>query len=66
MIYYPVPLHLQPAYRQFGGWKGQFPVTERVADEILSIPMHSELSDDQASFIANSVLEGVEHCGNNQ
>lgn len=43
-IYYPVPLHLQQAYRSYGFQEGQFPVTERLAEEVLSLPMHSELN----------------------
>lgn len=43
-IYYPVPLHLQQAYRSYGFQEGQFPVTERLSEEVLSLPMHSELN----------------------
>jgi dTDP-4-amino-4,6-dideoxygalactose transaminase len=60
MIYYPVPLHLQPAYKQYGGKQGDYPVTERVAKEILSLPMHSELTEEQVAFIARTVIEATE------
>ncbi|HET7152538.1 MAG TPA: DegT/DnrJ/EryC1/StrS family aminotransferase, partial [Candidatus Kapabacteria bacterium] len=60
MIYYPVPLHLQPAYKQYGGKVGDFPITEKVAQEIVSLPMHSELTEDQIAFIARTVIEATE------
>jgi len=47
-IHYPVPLHLQPAYRRLGYKEGDFPVVERLAKEILSLPIYPELpSEDQ-------------------
>jgi dTDP-4-amino-4,6-dideoxygalactose transaminase len=42
-IHYPIPLHLQDAYRHLGHAKGDFPVTETVAEEILSLPMFPHL-----------------------
>jgi dTDP-4-amino-4,6-dideoxygalactose transaminase len=42
-IHYPVPIHLQPAYRELGYKKGDFPVTEQYAEQILSLPMYAEL-----------------------
>ena len=42
-IHYPIPIHLQPAYRDLGYQRGDFPVTERAADTILSLPMYAEL-----------------------
>ena len=58
-IYYPVPLHLQPAYRSFGGKKGDYPLTEFASDHIISIPMHSELSNDDAAYIAENVIHHI-------
>ena len=43
-IHYPVPLHLQPAYKYLGYNRGDFPVTEKCADEIISLPLYPELS----------------------
>jgi dTDP-4-amino-4,6-dideoxygalactose transaminase len=43
-IHYPIPIHLQPAYEALGYQKGQFPVTEQCAEQILSLPMYAELA----------------------
>lgn len=56
MIYYPVPLHLQQAYR-YDYKLGDFPVTEEIAADIISLPIHTELTDDQIDLIAGKVLE---------
>lgn len=56
-VYYPLPLHLQPAYRFLGYREGDFPHAERAAQEVLSLPVHSELTEDQISLVAQSVLE---------
>jgi UDP-2-acetamido-2-deoxy-ribo-hexuluronate aminotransferase len=59
MVYYPVPLHTQSAY-QFLGYKvGDFPVTEQLCKSVISLPMHTELDEEQLSFITKSVLEFV-------
>lgn len=55
VIHYPVPIHLQPAYAELGHKTGAFPVSERLAREILSIPIHPELSDEDARFVAAQV-----------
>ena len=54
-IYYPIPLHLQSCYRDLGYSKGAFPVSERAAEEALSIPVYAELTDDQLAYVADSV-----------
>ncbi|MCS7300336.1 MAG: DegT/DnrJ/EryC1/StrS family aminotransferase [Fimbriimonadales bacterium] len=56
-VYYPLPLHLQPAYRFLGYNEGDFPHAERAAQQVLSLPVHSELTEDQIAFVAQSVLE---------
>ncbi len=56
-VYYPLPLHLQPAYRFLGYALGAFPHAERAAQEVLSIPIHSELTEDQIAFVAEAILE---------
>ncbi|HMU70062.1 MAG TPA: DegT/DnrJ/EryC1/StrS family aminotransferase [Chitinophagales bacterium] len=55
MIYYPVPLHVSDAYRIYGYQPGDFPVSEMVATEVLSLPMHSELDAEQINFICGEI-----------
>ena len=54
-IYYPVPLHLQEAFAMAGGKPGDFPVTEQAAREVLSLPMHTELTEVQQRHIADAI-----------
>ncbi len=51
MIYYPCPLHLQAAYQSLGYKKGDFPVAEFLAKSVLSLPMHTELTEEQIQYI---------------
>jgi UDP-2-acetamido-2-deoxy-ribo-hexuluronate aminotransferase len=55
MIYYPVPLHLQKAYEGYGIKRGDLPVTERLMDEVLSLPMSTELDHEQLTHITEGV-----------
>jgi UDP-2-acetamido-2-deoxy-ribo-hexuluronate aminotransferase len=55
MIYYPVPLHLQPAYRDAGYREGDMPVSERLMHEVISLPMHPELSREQTDYIVHHI-----------
>lgn len=57
MIYYPVALHMQKAYRDERYGPGHFPVTEALVDRVFSLPMHTELSKDQLQHITQSVIE---------
>jgi UDP-2-acetamido-2-deoxy-ribo-hexuluronate aminotransferase len=57
MIYYPVPLHLQKAYLDPRYNPGDFPVTEFLSERVVSLPMHTELDQEQLNFITQSVLE---------
>ncbi|MDY4512844.1 MAG: DegT/DnrJ/EryC1/StrS family aminotransferase [Paludibacteraceae bacterium] len=59
MIYYPVPLHLQKAYRDVRYKAGDFPVAERLAACVLSLPMHTELDDEQLAYIVEQVEKAV-------
>jgi len=59
MIYYPVPLHLQKAYLDPRYKPGDFPVTEALSASVFSLPMHTELDDEQLNHIVTSVLEFV-------
>ena len=59
MIYYPIPLHLQKAYQDPRYKAGDFPVAERLAACVLSLPMHTELDDEQLAFITGEVLKSL-------
>ena len=54
-IHYPVPIHLQQAATFLGYRKGDLPVTERIASEVLSLPMYPELTDEQVEIVAEAV-----------
>ncbi len=54
-IHYPIPLHQQKAYQSFGYRKGDFPVTERVAPEILSLPMFPQMTREQQEHVVAEV-----------
>jgi UDP-2-acetamido-2-deoxy-ribo-hexuluronate aminotransferase len=54
-VYYPVPLHLQQAFAMSGGKKGDFPATEKAAEEVLSLPMHTELNEAQLTYITDTI-----------
>ncbi len=55
MIYYPVPLHLQKAYRKPGFDEGAFPVTERLSKTVLSLPVHTEMTVEELTYICKTV-----------
>jgi len=57
MIYYPVPIHLQKAFEPYGFKTGSLPVTEDLSEKVFSLPMHTELNDEQLNFITGSVIE---------
>jgi UDP-2-acetamido-2-deoxy-ribo-hexuluronate aminotransferase len=59
MVYYPIPLHMQKAYRDSRYKQGDFPVTEKLSDSVISLPMHTELDEQQLRFITDSVLEYI-------
>ena len=59
MIYYPVPLHQQKAYIDSRYKEGDFPVAEKLAACVLSLPMHTELDEEQLAYITSNVLEWV-------
>ena len=62
-IHYPVPIHLQEAYRSLGFERGSFPIAEQCADEFLSLPMYPELSREQVSAVAAELTECVSQVG---
>ena len=57
MIYYPVPNHLQKAYSYFGYREGDMPNTEYLCSRVISLPIHTEMTDEQQDFIIQKVLD---------
>jgi dTDP-4-amino-4,6-dideoxygalactose transaminase len=55
-VFYPKPLHLQPCFADLGHREGDFPVSERLAAEVLSLPIYAELNDAQIEHVAQTVL----------
>ncbi|MFQ3577170.1 MAG: DegT/DnrJ/EryC1/StrS family aminotransferase, partial [Cytophagales bacterium] len=55
MVYYPIPLHLQPGYSFLGYSKGDFPVAEKLSETVLSLPIHTEMEEDQLSYIVEEI-----------
>jgi len=59
LIHYPIPLHLQEAYKDLGYKKGDFPEAELLADEIMSIPMFPHMKKEQIEYVCESLKELV-------
>jgi dTDP-4-amino-4,6-dideoxygalactose transaminase len=56
IIHYPVPIHQQRAFRETGGWRtGDFPLTERLCAEILSLPMYPEIAPEQIDYVTDTI-----------
>lgn len=55
IIHYPIPVHLQEAYKDLGYTKGDFPITEKYAKEILSLPMFPELTEEEIEYISKTI-----------
>lgn len=58
-VYYPIPLHLQKAYRDSRYNEADFTVTNQLVKEVISLPMHTELDDEQINFIADTVINFI-------
>jgi UDP-2-acetamido-2-deoxy-ribo-hexuluronate aminotransferase len=59
MIYYPVPAHRQKMFAAFGGSSYHLPVTDWLTERVISLPMHTELDEEQLNYISSSVLEFI-------
>ena len=59
MIYYPVPLHSQPAYKHPVNEKRKYPVTDKLCASVISLPMHTELDEETLKYITDSILEFI-------
>jgi dTDP-4-amino-4,6-dideoxygalactose transaminase len=57
MIYYPVPLHFHNPYAKFGGGPGSLPVTERVSRQIVNLPIHPHLTDEQVMHVCDTIRQ---------
>ena len=57
MIYYPVPAHRQQMFASFGSAKQSLPVTDWLTERVISLPMHTELDEEQLQYISSAVLE---------
>ena len=58
-VYYPIPLHSQKAYKDERYNEADFPVTNAIVKDCISLPMHTELEDDQIAFITKTVIDFV-------
>ena len=57
MVYYPKPLHLHKAYQYLGYYEGDFPVAEMLCKKVISLPIHTEMDDEQQDYIIKHVIE---------
>jgi dTDP-4-amino-4,6-dideoxygalactose transaminase len=57
MIYYPIPCHKQDMLKNYGFTETPLPVTERLQHTVLSLPIHTELTEEELSYIKNNLLE---------
>jgi dTDP-4-amino-4,6-dideoxygalactose transaminase len=58
-VYYPRPMHLQPAYFEYGEGEGSLPVAEQLSQVVLSLPMHPYLTDDEIEQVCAAVIDAV-------
>ena len=58
-VYYPIPLHLQKAYKNSRYKEEDFPITNQLVKEVISLPMHTELDDEQITFITSTVINFI-------
>jgi dTDP-4-amino-4,6-dideoxygalactose transaminase len=60
MVYYPVPMHMQKAYTDPRYKEGDFPVTEELSSNVMSLPMHTELTEEQLAYIVKGVADSIQ------
>jgi len=56
-IHYPVPMHLQPASKIYGYEKGDFPVAEKICEQVISLPVHEFVTDEQIDYVSSKIKE---------
>lgn len=59
MVYYPIPLHLQPVYQHLGYQQGSFPIAEQICHEVLSLPMFPELTKEQQEQVVYALKDAL-------
>jgi dTDP-4-amino-4,6-dideoxygalactose transaminase len=57
MVNYPIPLHLQEAFKHLGYKKGDLPIAEKLCESVISLPMHTELTEEQQIYIGDHLLK---------
>jgi len=57
LMHYPIPIHLQDAYKDLGHKKGDFLISEKCCEEILSLPMYPELPEEEIKYVVASFRE---------
>ena len=57
IIYYPIPIHLQPAYKELGYKEGSLPITEKVCSQVISLPIFPELKSIEQSYVIDKIKE---------
>ena len=55
MIHYPIPPHLQPAYKNLGITKGKLPISEKIHSDVLSLPMGPTITFDEVDFVIEKI-----------
>ena len=64
MIYYPIPLHLQPVFKYLGYKKGDFPEAEKVCKQVLSLPIYPEIKKEDQNYIIKKIKEFYDNSNN--
>lgn len=60
-IYYPTPLHLHPGLQKYGKGAGSLPVSERLSERVLSLPMHPDLTDEEVTTVCDAIMDFRQH-----
>lgn len=59
MVYYPLPLHVQPVFKELGYKEGDFPISEKAAKEVISLPMFPELRNEQIEYVVENIVKFI-------
>jgi dTDP-4-amino-4,6-dideoxygalactose transaminase len=59
MVYYPLPLHVQPVFKELGYKEGDFPISEKAAKEVISLPMFPELKNEQIEYVVENIVKFI-------